>query len=210
MSLESLDLREVESAIEGILFASGEPLPIDRICLALDLDRPTAEQVLQKLGDYYAFERRGIRLVRMEDSYQLCSSPDYADVIRKAFEIRKTAKLSQPALEVLTIIAYYQPTTRAYIDQVRGVDSSYTVSSLVERGLIESCGKLEAPGRPSLYQTSELFLRTMGMTTLEELPVLPDLSSGEGTEKLQAAIEELQNRGIQMELTEIDKANAGE
>ena len=86
MSLESLDLREVESAIEGILFASGEPLPIDRICLALDLDRPTAEQVLQKLGDYYAFERRGIRLVRMEDSYQLCSSPDYADVIRRAFE----------------------------------------------------------------------------------------------------------------------------
>ena len=84
MSLESLDLREVESAIEGILFASGEPLPIDRICLALDLDRPTAEQVLQKLCDYYAFERRGIRLVRMEDSYQLCSSPDYADVIRKA------------------------------------------------------------------------------------------------------------------------------
>ena len=101
MSLESLDLREVESAIEGILFASGEPLPIDRICLALDLDRPTAEQVLQKLGDYYAFERRGIRLVRMEDSYQLCSSPDYADVIRKAFEIRKTAKLSQPALETV-------------------------------------------------------------------------------------------------------------
>ena len=136
MSLESLDLREVESAIEGILFASGEPLPIDRICLALDLDRPTAEQVLQKLGDYYAFERRGIRLVRMEDSYQLCSSPDYADVIRKAFEIRKTAKLSQPALEVLTIIAYYQPTTRAYIDQVRGVDSSYTVGLLLERGLI--------------------------------------------------------------------------
>ena len=93
---------------------------------------------MQKLGDYYAFERRGIRLVRMEDSYQLCSSPDYADVIRKAFEIRKTAKLSQPALEVLTIIAYYQPTTRAYIDQVRGVDSSYTVGLLLERGLIRS------------------------------------------------------------------------
>ena len=105
------------------------------------MDRPTAEQVLQKLGDYYAFERRGIRLVRMEDSYQLCSSPDYADVIRKAFEIRKTAKLSQPALEVLTIIAYYQPTTRAYIDQVRGVDSSYTVGLLLERGLIEECGR---------------------------------------------------------------------
>ena len=210
MSLESLDLREVESAIEGILFASGEPLPIDRICLALDLDRPTAEQVLQKLGDYYAFERRGIRLVRMEDSYQLCSSPDYADVIRKAFEIRKTAKLSQPALEVLTIIAYYQPTTRAYIDQVRGVDSAYTVTTLLERGLIEACGRLDAPGRPSLYRTSALFLRTMGMQSLEELPVLPDLSSDEGAEKLEQAISELRGRGEQMELTDTEEKPTGE
>ena len=210
MSLESLDLREVESAIEGILFASGEPLPIDRICLALDLDRPTAEQVLQKLGDYYAFERRGIRLVRMEDSYQLCSSPDYADVIRKAFEIRKTAKLSQPALEVLTIIAYYQPTTRAYIDQVRGVDSAYTVTTLLERGLIESCGKLDAPGRPSLYRTSALFLRTMGMQSLDELPVLPDLSADEGAEKLEQAISELRGRGEQMELTDTEEKPTGE
>ena len=165
MSLESLDLREVESAIEGILFASGEPLPIDRICLALDLDRPTAEQVLQKLGDYYAFERRGIRLVRMEDSYQLCSSPDYADVIRKAFEIRKTAKLSQPALEVLTIIAYYQPTTRAYIDQVRGVDSSYTM------------GLLQEPGRPRLYRMTKKFLRDFHLGSLEELPEMPGLEA---------------------------------
>ena len=177
MSLESLDLREVESAIEGILFASGEPLPIDRICLALDLDRPTAEQVLQKLGDYYAFERRGIRLVRMEDSYQLCSSPDYADVIRKAFEIRKTAKLSQPALEVLTIIAYYQPTTRAYIDQVRGVDSSYTVGLLLERGLIEECGRLQVPGRPRLYRTTKKFLRDFHLGSLEELPEMPGLEA---------------------------------
>ena len=180
MSLESLDLREVESAIEGILFASGEPLPIDRICLALDLDRPTAEQVLQKLGDYYAFERRGIRLVRMEDSYQLCSSPDYADVIRRAFEIRKTAKLSQPALEVLTIIAYYQPTTRAYIDQVRGVDSSYTVGLLLERGLIEECGRLQVPGRPRLYRTTKKFLRAFHLGSLEELPEMPELYHSDG------------------------------
>ena len=150
MTLESLDLHEVEAAVEAILFAAGEPLPIERICLALDLDRPTAEQVLQKLGDHYAYERRGIRLVRMEDCYQLCSSPDYADLIRKAFEIRKTARLSQPALEVLTIVAYYQPTTRAYVDQVRGVDSSYTVSLLLERGFIEECGRLQVPGRPRL------------------------------------------------------------
>ena len=148
-----------------------------RICLALDLDRPTAEQVLQKLGDYYAFERRGIRLVRMEDSYQLCSSPDYADVIRKAFEIRKTAKLSQPALEVLTIIAYYQPTTRAYIDQVRGVDSSYTVGLLLERGLIEECGRLQVPGRPRLYRTTKKFLRDFHLGSLEELPEMPGLEA---------------------------------
>ena len=108
MALETMDLHEVRSAMEGILFAAGEPVNIDRICLALELDKPTAEQVLQELGDYYAFERRGIRLVRMENCYQLCSAPDYADIIRKAFEIRKPAKLSQPALEVLTIIAYYQ------------------------------------------------------------------------------------------------------
>ena len=177
MSLESLDLREVESAIEGILFASGEPLAIDRICLALDLDRPTAEQVLQKLGDHYAYERRGIRLVRMEDCYQLCSSPDYADVIRKAFEIRKTARLSQPALEVLTIIAYYQPTTRAYVDQVRGVDSSYTMGLLQERKLIEECGRLQVPGRPRLYRTTKEFLRAFHLNTLEDLPEMPGLEN---------------------------------
>ena len=89
-----MEMREVESAIEGILFASGEPVKADRICVALDLDRPTVEQVLQKLMDYYAYERRGIRLVRMEDCWQMCSAPDCADVIRKAFEIRKPARLS--------------------------------------------------------------------------------------------------------------------
>ena len=177
MSLESLHLREAEAAVEAILFASGDPLAVDRICLALDLDRPTAEQVLQKLGDYYAFERRGIRLVRMEDSYQLCSSPDYADAIRKAFEIRKTARLSQPALEVLTIIAYYQPTTRAYVDQVRGVDSSYTMGLLLERGFIEESGRLPVPGRPRLYRTTKKFLRDFHLGSLEELPEMPGIET---------------------------------
>jgi len=170
-----LELHEMEAAMEAILFASGEPVNIDRICLALELDRPTAEQLLQKLSDYYAYERRGIRLVRMEDSYQLCSSPDYADAIRKAFEIRKSAKLSQPALEVLTIIAYYQPTTRAYVDQVRGVDSSYTMGLLLERKLIEECGRLQVPGRPHLYRTTKEFLRVFHLSSLDELPEMPGL-----------------------------------
>ena len=189
-----LDVKELESAIEGILFASGEPVQIDRICTALDLDRPTTERILQKLMDYYAYERRGIRLLRMEDSCQLCSSPDYADVIRKAFEIRKPAKLSQPALEVLTIIAYYQPTTRAYVDQIRGVDSAYTVGLLLERELIEEAGRLSVPGRPVLLRTTKTFLRSFGLSDLDGLPPLPDLSEeGEQTTlDLKAAIHRLE------------------
>ena len=174
-----MEMKEIESAVEGILFASGEPVQTDRICVALEMDRPTGEQVLQKLMDYYAYERRGIRLLRMEDTWQLCSAPDYADVIRKAFEIRKPAKLSQPALEVLTIIAYYQPTTRAYVDQIRGVDSAYTIGLLLDRKLIEECGRLQVPGRPRLYRTTKQFLRAFHLTSLDDLPELPDLG-GEG------------------------------
>ena len=181
--MEPMDMKEIESVVEGILFAAGEPIQTDRICVAMDMDRATVEKVLQKLSDYYAYERRGIRLVRMEDSWQLCSSPDYADVIHRAFEIRKPAKLSQPALEVLTIIAYYQPTTRAYVDQIRGVDSAYTIGLLLERRLIEECGRLQVPGRPHLYRTTREFLRAFHLSSLDELPEMPDLG-GEGQMRL--------------------------
>ncbi len=167
-----MDEKELESAVEGILFASGEPLHVERICFALSIERADAEGILRRLQDYYAFERRGMRLLQMENRWQLCSSPDHADAIRKAFEIRKPAKLSQPALEALTIIAYYQPTTRAYVDKLRGVDSAYTVGLLLERGLIETCGNLQAPGRPLLYRTTEKFLRSFHISSLDELPPL--------------------------------------
>ena len=163
----------MQIAAEAILFASGEPVHISRLCMALDTDRPRAEEALRRLGDHYAFERRGIRLVCMEDSYQLCSAPDYAEVIRKAFEIRKTAKLSQPALEVLAIVGYYQPVTRAQVDQIRGVDSAYTVGLLLDRKLIEECGRLQVPGRPRQYRTTQNFLRSFHIKTLDELPPLP-------------------------------------
>ena len=175
--MEHLEMKEIEAAIEGILFASGEPVAVDRICVAMDMDRPTVELVLQKLADYYSYERRGIRLVRMEDTWQLCSAPEYGDTIRKAFEIRKPAKLSQPALEVLTIIAYYQPTTRAYVDQIRGVDSSYTVGLLLDRNLIEECGRLQVPGRPRLYRTTKAFLRAFHLNSLEDLPEMPGMEA---------------------------------
>ena len=177
MSVETREMKEIEAAVEGILFASGEPVAVDRICVALDMDRPTVELVLQRLQDYYSYERRGIRLLKMEDSYQLCSAPEYGDQIRKAFEIRKPAKLSQPALEVLTIIAYYQPTTRAYVDQIRGVDSSYTVGLLLDRHLIEECGRLQVPGRPRLYRTTQSFLRAFHLNSLEDLPQMPGLEA---------------------------------
>jgi len=168
----TLEMNEMESVVEGILFASGDAIHIDRICLVLGVDRPTAEQVLQRLGDFYTFERRGIRLLRMDDSWQLCSAPEHADMIRQAIEIRKPSKLSQPSLEVLAIVAYYQPTTRAYVDQIRGVDSTYTIGLLLERGLIEECGHLDAPGRPRLYRTTKHFLRSFQLTSLDELPPL--------------------------------------
>jgi len=168
-----LDTKELAAAAEGILFAAGEPVHIDRICMALETSRDETERALQSLGDYYAFERRGIRLLHMEDSWQLCSAPDYAAAIRRAFEVRRPAKLSQPALEVLAAIAYYQPTTRAYVDQIRGVDSAYTVGLLLERKLIEECGRLQVPGRPRLYRTTQAFLRAFHMESLDELPPLP-------------------------------------
>ena len=175
--MDTLEMREVEAALEGILFASGEPVAVERICMAMEMDRPTVELVLQKLADYYAYERRGMRLLKMEDSYQLCSAPEYGDVIRRAFEVRKPARLSQPALEVLTIIAYYQPTTRAYVDQIRGVDSSYTVGLLLDRHLIEECGRLQVPGRPRLYRTTQAFLRAFHLQSLDDLPEMPGVEA---------------------------------
>ena len=173
--MDTLEMREVEAAIEGILFASGEPVSVERICVAMNMDKATVELVLQKLTDYYAYERRGMRLLKMEDSYQLCSAPEYGELIRKAFEVRRPAKLSQPALEVLTIIAYYQPTTRAYVDQIRGVDSSYTVGLLLDRHLIEECGRLQVPGRPRLYRTTQAFLRAFHLNSLDDLPDMTGL-----------------------------------
>ena len=189
-----MELREIESAIEGLLFAAGEPVGVERICLALEIDRSTADAVCQRLADYYSYERRGLRLVRMDSSYQLCSAPEYAHIIRRAFESRRPARLSQPALEVLAIIAYYQPATRAYVDQLRGVDSSYTVSLLLERELIEECGRLAVPVRPIQYRTTQNFLRSFGLSSLEELPELPSASPEDGqlTLEMQAAVERLQ------------------
>ena len=176
-----MELKELQSALEGVLFAAGEPVSVERLCLGLEVDRPTLDAVAQRLMDQYSYDRRGIRLVRLESSYQLCSAPEYADAIRSTLESRKPARLSQPALEVLAIVAYYQPVTRAYVDQVRGVDSADTMGLLLERELIEEAGRLSVPGRPMQFRTTKNFLRSFGMSSLEELPELPG-SSQEGSQ----------------------------
>ena len=187
-----MERHEIESAVEGILFASGDPMPAARIAQVLGVETQEVLDCAKTLADRYAFEQRGIRLVRMENSLQLCSAPELSDYIIRALEQRKPPRLSQSALEVLAIVAYYQPVTRAYIDQMRGVDSAYTVGVLLDRGLIEVCGKLNVPGRPSVYKTGELFLRTMGIENVEELPQLPDMTTSEGVQKLRDAISALQ------------------
>ncbi|MGM9593198.1 MAG: SMC-Scp complex subunit ScpB [Candidatus Onthomonas sp.] len=191
--MEKLEPKDMESALEAILFAAGEPIGADRLCLALELDRNTVDSLCKQLADRYSYDRRGIRLLRLGDNYQLCSAPEYADRIRKAFERRKPPQLSQPALEVLTIIAYFQPTTRAYVEQVRGVDSSYTVNLLLERGLIEEAGRLAVPGRPTLFRTTDRFLRCFSLSSLDELPPLPQTGEeAKLTQELQQAAAMLQ------------------
>ena len=196
-----MELKELESAIEGILFAAGDPVPVERLCLTLEQDRETVDNVCQRLADQYRYERRGIRVLRLEHSWQMCSAPEQAVYIRKALESRKPARLSQTALEVLAIIAYFQPVTRAYIEQVRGVDSSYTVGLLLERELICEAGRLAVPGRPMQFKTTKNFLRSFGLSTLEDLPELP-ASMQEGTQlsiRLGPAIRQLQPDGKRKE-----------
>ena len=186
--------KELERSLEAVLFAAGEPVPVERLCLGLETDRPSIDAAAKKLMDRYKYDRRGIRLVRLDTSYQLCSAPEYAAQVRKTLESRRPPKLSPPALEVLAVIAYFQPVTRAYVDQVRGVDSSYTVGLLLERELIEESGRLPVPGRPILYKTTKNFLRCFGLTSPEELPALPELpKEGEQmTLKLEQAAAALQ------------------
>jgi len=190
-----MEALEIESIIESILFVSGEPVSKERIAAVLGISEFEVESAANRLRDKYSYERRGIRLVKLENAIQLCSSAEFADYIRLALETRKPPQLSQPALEVLAIIAYFQPATRAYIEQIRGVDSSYTVSTLLDRGLIEACGRMAVPGRPILYATTPVFLRVFGLDSLRELPELPNVSgSEESREGIQNAILELRSR----------------
>jgi len=199
-------MSDLNSSLEAVLFAAGDSVSIARLSLILGIDESDIEACAKELQYVYENEQRGMRILRLDDKLQMCSAPEYAGLISKILEQRKPPMLSQPALETLAVVAYFQPVTRAYIEQVRGVDSSYTVSMLCERGLIEECGRLEVPGRPAVFRTTDVFLRTMGISTLDQLPPLPEMSESEGMEKLQQAINKLKSptEGEQLSLTELD------
>ena len=171
-----MDHKELARVCEAILFAAGEPVETERLSFVTETDPDEVRAVLRELMDLYAFERRGIRILRLEDSWQMCSQNDLAPWVTMALETRKPPKLSASQLETLTIIAYYQPTTKAFVEKLRGVDSAYSVSALLNKKLIEESGRLEAPGRPILYRTTPDFLRTFGLESLEELPEMEKVS----------------------------------
>lgn len=174
------DLFEIPAAtkemLEAVLFAAGHPVSYTRLAQILEVSADEAQNLVKDFAAEYNNGKvtRGIQLLTFDDCCQLCTKSDYIAEIRTALGIRRGGNLSNSSLEVLAIVAYNQPVTRAYIDTVRGVDSSYAVNSLIERGLIESKSRLDAPGRPMLYTTTTAFLRCFGLASLEDLPALSE------------------------------------
>ena len=177
-----MEFEQLQRAIEAILFAAGERIDIRRLADVLETDPDQIEQAADALADDYAFQRRGIRILKLEKGYQMASSGEMADYVTKALETRKPPKLSASQLETLTIIAYYQPATKAMVEQIRGVDSAYSVAARLNTKLIEEAGRLNVPGRPIQYRTTPDFLRTFGLTSLEELPPIDKIAFGEPIE----------------------------
>lgn len=174
-----MEQKDLQRAVEAILFAAGEPVELSRLAMALETDENEVAEAVNALADELAYDRRGIRITRLEKGYQMVSSGEMADYITKALETRKPPKLSSSQLETLTIIAYYQPATKAMVEQIRGVDSSYSVAALMNKKLIEEAGRLNVPGRPILYKTTPDFLRTFSLHSLEELPPIEKVSFDE-------------------------------
>ena len=172
-----MDPIALQHAIEAVLFALGQPVETDRLCQALETDREAVEAACRSLAADYAARDAGIRLACLEDSWQLTSDGKWGDAVRSLLSRQKPDKLSPAALETLTVVAYFQPVTRVYIDQVRGVDSSHSLALLLDRELVASCGSLDAPGRPTLYRTTPAFLRSFGLSSLDDLPPLPERES---------------------------------
>ena len=184
-----MEIKSAQAAIEAILFASGEPVPVERIIDALEIDRQTVRKLLATIEERINGSKSGLCLIRTEDAYQLTTRPEYAEYVRRALDIKRNMPLSQAAMEVLSIVAYRQPVTKGYIEEVRGVDCSGTISNLAAKGLIDERGRLEVPGRPILYGTTTDFLRCFGLASVSDLPPVEE-PAGQAQESAAAAAAE--------------------
>ncbi|HPD87896.1 MAG TPA: SMC-Scp complex subunit ScpB [Oscillospiraceae bacterium] len=187
-----MQLEQYENRAEAILFASGEPLPQKRLAAALEIEEDAAASVLESLAARYEKNDSAIELLRLDDCWQLCSRREYAPDIRSALELKRSIPLSQAALEVLAVIAYNQPVTRGFVEQVRGVDCSGVVATLCDKGLIEEGDRLDLPGRPIAYRTTSVFLRCFGLSSLEELPPVAE-ETGDDEKTLDDTLENQQS-----------------
>lgn len=198
-----MEAEKLKPAIEAILFACGTPAELTKIAQALEIKEEKAEELLKSLMEDYSSRKSGIKIVRLGKSYQMCTEKEYAEIIRTVLDLRRNSPLSQAALEVLAIIAYNQPVTKAFVEQIRGVDCSGVVSSLVARELIEEKGRLELPGRPLIYGTTENFLRCFNVSDVSELPPLPQKNSDE--ENSEESLENGENENTEKELEKEEK-----
>lgn len=185
-----MEQNELQRALMAILFAAGEPVAAARLSESLAVDEPQIHEELKALMDMLAFHRSGIRIVKLEDAYQMCSASEQAEFVTKTLETRKPPKLSSSQLETLSVIAYYQPATKAYVEQIRGVDSGYSISALLTKKLIREAGRLNVPGRPFQYETTPDFLRVFGLQSLADLPTIEKVELSTNQAQLEIPLEQ--------------------
>lgn len=187
-----MEQNDLQRALMAVLFAAGEPVAASRLAESLQVDESEIHRECEALISALSYHRSGIRIVKLEDAYQMCSSAEMAEYVTKTLETRKPPKLSPSQLETLTVIAYYQPATKAYVETIRGVDSAYSVSALLTKKLIRECGRLNVPGRPILYETTPDFLRVFGLESLADLPDIEKVDIAVKKEQLQLDLDTAQ------------------
>lgn len=187
-----MEQNDLQRALMAVLFAAGEPVAASRLAESLQVDESEIHRECEALMSALSYHRSGIRIVKLENAYQMCSSAEMAEYVTKTLETRKPPKLSPSQLETLTVIAYYQPATKAYVETIRGVDSAYSVSALLTKKLIRECGRLNVPGRPILYETTPDFLRVFGLESLADLPDIEKVDIAVKKEQLQLDLDAAQ------------------
>lgn len=167
-----MEIKEIEAVVEGLLFAAGDPLQLEKLAEILELDKKTMRLILSNMAVSIQNSKRGILLRELDGCYQLCTRPEHYEYIQRLVEPRQKQALSQAAFETLSIVAYNQPVTRARVEAIRGVNSDSAIARLTERNLIREAGRLDAPGKPMLYETTEEFLRSFGFKSTKDLPII--------------------------------------